>query len=109
MTKDTVIVFEGALCCSTGICGPEPDKALIEFNETLKKLKNDYEDLEIMRASLSFNIDIFLENDEILQLVKAHGPEILPITTFNGKIVAQKKYLSYEEFQGLLAGRRDQE
>lgn len=105
MTNDTALVFEGALCCSTGICGPEPDKALIEFNETLKKLTRDFPDLAITRASLSFNIDMFLENDEILQLVKAHGPDILPITTFNGKIVAQKRYLKFEEFQDLLAGR----
>lgn len=102
MTEDKAIVFEGALCCSTGVCGPEPDKALIEFNETLKKLKRDYPDLEILRASLTFNIDMFLENDEILQLVKTQGPGILPITTFNGKIVAEKKYLIYEEFQDLL-------
>ncbi|EHQ36329.1 arsenite efflux transporter metallochaperone ArsD [Methanoplanus limicola] len=102
MTSDTVIIYEGALCCSTGVCGPEPDKELIEFNETLKKLKRDYPDLEIMRASLTFNIDMFLENDEILQLVKTHGPEILPITTFNGKMVAQKKYPNYEEFQDLI-------
>jgi len=109
MTKESVIVFEGALCCPTGVCGPEPDTALIEFNETLKKLHRDYPDLEIVRASLTFNIDRFLENDEIFQMVKAHGPEILPITTFNGEIVAQKKYLNYKEFQNLLARRRDLE
>ncbi len=107
MTNDSVIVFEGAMCCSTGVCGPEPDKELIEFNETLKKLKNDRDDLEITRASLTFNIDTFLENDAILQLVKEQGPGILPIITLNGKIVAKKRYPSYEEFQELLGGRRE--
>lgn len=109
MTKNTAIVFEGALCCSTGVCGPEPDKALIEFNETLKKLNRNFPDLEIKRASLTFNIEMFLENDEILQMVKTNGPEVLPITTLNGKIVAQKKYLTCEEFQNLLNKERKQE
>ncbi|NVO66881.1 arsenite efflux transporter metallochaperone ArsD [Methanofollis tationis] len=109
MTSDTVIIYEGALCCSTGVCGPEPDKELIEFNETMTKLKRDYPDLETRRASLTFNIDMFLENEEIYQMVKSQGPEILPITTLNGKIVAQKKYLGYEEFQNILTGGGDQE
>lgn len=100
--NDTIIVFEGALCCSTGICGPEPDKILIEFNETLKKLKQEYPDLIVERASLTFNIDKFLENATILDLVKEHGPGILPITTINGKIVREKGYPDYESFLKLI-------
>ncbi len=105
MTNDTIIIFEGALCCSTGICGPEPDKALIDLNENLKRLKVEHPDVEFTRASLTFNIDTFLENSQILDMVKAQGPDILPVTTFNGKVIAERRYPTYEEFQGLLAGR----
>ena len=46
MSENNLIIYEGAMCCSTGICGPEPDKELIEFNETLKKRfkQNEYTD-----------------------------------------------------------------
>jgi hypothetical protein len=97
--KTKLVVYEGAMCCSTGVCGPEPDKTLIEFNETLKKLHSDYKDLTITRASLSFNIDAFLENKDIFQTVKENGPGILPITTLDGEIVAKQRYLPYAELR----------
>ncbi|MEM2917969.1 MAG: arsenite efflux transporter metallochaperone ArsD [Candidatus Altiarchaeota archaeon] len=99
MAKNELIIYEGAMCCSTGVCGPEPDKELIEFNDTLKKLQKEFSDLNVVRASMSFDIKMFLENKEIFQLVKENGPGILPITTINGKIVAKQKYLKYFELK----------
>ncbi|HIH02916.1 MAG TPA: arsenite efflux transporter metallochaperone ArsD [Methanoregulaceae archaeon] len=107
MTKDTMIIFEGALCCSTGICGPEPNKALIELNENLKRLKSERPDVEITRASLTFNLETFLENNDVLEMVKAQGPDILPVTTLNGKVVTERRYPTYEEFLALLNRERE--
>ena len=103
MSGNNLIIYEGVMCCSTGVCGPEPDKELIEFNETLKKINKDFSDLKITRASLSFDVKMFLENNEIFQLVKENGKEILPITTINGKIIAKKKYLKLNELKEELA------
>ena len=99
MSGNNLIIYEGAMCCSTGVCGPEPDKELIEFNETLKKLNKEFSDLSIIRASLSVDVKMFLENKEIFQLVKVNGQQILPITTINGKIIAKKKYLKFNELK----------
>src|SRR5665647_775476 len=99
MTKIDLIVYEGAMCCSTGICGPEPDKVLIDFNETLKKIQHEFHDVNVVRGGLSFNVNMFLEKNEIIELVKEEGPEILPITTINGNIVAKQRYLTYEELK----------
>ena len=90
------------MCCSTGICGPEPDKVLIDFNETLKKIQYEFKDVSVVRGSLSFNVNMFLEKNEIIELVKEQGPEVLPITTINGSIVAKQRYLSYEELKKAL-------
>jgi len=103
MSGNNLIIYEGVMCCSTGVCGPEPDKELIEFNETLKKINNEFSDLKITRVSLSFDVKMFLENNEIFQLVKENGKEILPITTINGKIIAKKKYLKLNELKEELA------
>ena len=103
MTKKEVIVYEGAMCCATGVCGPEPDKELIEFNETLKRLASEYDGgLNIMRASLVFNSLLFFANPEIARLVKDNGPGILPITTVNGNIVDRQKYMTYNEIKAIL-------
>jgi len=99
LAKEKLVIYEGAMCCSTGVCGPEPDKTLIEFNETIKKLQSEYKDLTITRASLSFNIEEFLKNEEIFKTVKANGPGILPITMIDGEIVAKQRYMPYTELK----------
>ena len=104
MAKNNLIIYEGAMCCSAGVCGPEPDEELIEFNETLKKIQKEFRELNVIRASMSFNINMFLENKNIFQLVKDKGPNILPITTLNEKIVSKQKYLKYDEFKKILNG-----
>ena len=99
MAKNILIIYEGAMCCSTGVCGPEPNKELIEFNQTLKKLQGEFKELNITRANMSFNIRLFLEDKQIFKLMKEDGPEILPIITLNGNIISKQKYLTYEELK----------
>ena len=103
MGKNELIIYEGAMCCSTGVCGPEPDRDLIELSETLKRLQNEYgEGLSILRASLTFNSFIFMAHPEIARLVKENGPAVLPITTINGEIIARQKYLQYDALRAYL-------
>ena len=103
MPQNELIIYEGAMCCSTGVCGPEPDQELIALNETIKKLQVDYNGrLNIIRASLAFNSLMFFTNKEVFQMVKDNGQEILPITAINGEIVARQKYLKYDEIKKLL-------
>ena len=100
MEKSELIVYEGAMCCSTGVCGPEPDQELIAFSETMKRLQSEYgERLTIIRASLTFNSLIFVTHQEIARLVRENGPSVLPITTMNGEIIAGQKYPTYEELK----------
>lgn len=101
MSKKELIIYEGVMCCSSGVCGPEPDKKLIDFNNTLRKLKND-EELNVVRASLSHDLSMFLDNKEIFQIVKENGPSVLPIITLNGKIMSKRNYLTYEEIKQML-------
>jgi wyosine [tRNA(Phe)-imidazoG37] synthetase (radical SAM superfamily) len=102
-------IYEGIMCCSTGVCGPEPNKELIEFKETLKKLQKEFKGLNVIRANMSFNLNMFLENKEIFQLVRENGPNILPITTINGKIIAKQKYLTYTELKKELENKKEPE
>lgn len=107
MSKQELIIYEGAMCCSTGLCGPEPDRNLIELNETIKKIQKEFETLKITRASITFNLNMFLENKEIFKLVKEKGQDILPIITLNGKIIAKQKYLNYDELKKVLGSNKN--
>jgi glutaredoxin len=99
MNKNSLVIYEGAMCCSTGVCGPEPDKELIEFNETLKKIKTEFADVDITRASISFDAKMFLENKEIFQLIKEEGQKPLPVICINGRIISKQKYLKLNELR----------
>ena len=97
-----LIIYEGMLCCSTGICGPEPNMALIQLTEDVRKLQAEFPDAQIIRASMSYNAQAYLEEPEVLKLVKSKGTDILPITVLNGKILAKQRYMTYDEMKSAL-------
>lgn len=101
-------LYEEAMCCSTGVCGPNPDDELVEVSAALDQLEDAFENVEVERANMQHNIDEFLETSEIYDLVQENGPEILPITTVDGEIVAKAEYLSYDEMAAELRNDRTQ-
>jgi hypothetical protein len=94
MTELTL--YEEAMCCSTGVCGPDPDDELVEVSAALDQLEEEY-DIEVTRANMQHNIDQFLETQRIYDMVQENGPSILPITVVDGDIVAKSEYLDYNE------------
>ena len=42
----TIRVYEPALCCNTGVCGPDVDQALVDFTADLNHLKDQGADIE---------------------------------------------------------------
>jgi hypothetical protein len=44
MPKNELVIYEGAMCRSTGVCGAEPDKELNEFSETIKNCPSNSKD-----------------------------------------------------------------
>ncbi len=97
-----LVIYEGMLCCSTGICGPEPNKSLIQLTGDVKRLQEEFPKAQIIRVSLSFNAQAYLEQPEVLNLVKTMGTDILPITLLNGMILAKQRYMTYDEMKSAL-------
>ncbi len=102
MTELTL--YEEAMCCSTGVCGPDPDDELVEVSAALDQLEDAVDDLDVSRANMQHNIDQFLDTQRIYDLVQENGPDILPITVVDGEIVAKGSYLSYDELEAAVDG-----
>jgi hypothetical protein len=94
MTELTL--YEEAMCCSTGVCGPDPDDELVEVSAALDQLEDEF-DVGITRANMQHNIDQFLETQRIYDLVQENGPSVLPIVVVDGDIVTKSEYPSYDE------------
>jgi len=104
-----VTVFEEAMCCTTGVCGPDPDEELVRFTRTVDRLEEAYEEVEVRRASLAHDIDAFLNHQEIYDTVQENGPEVLPITAVDNEVIAEGEYLDYDRMESEVSQRAPQE
>ena len=97
MDKTKVMIFEPPMCCAGGLCGPSIDPALIEIQNTINKIKNEFkESVDIARIDMAMNFNTFLDNWDIFEKVNKQGISVLPITKVNGSIVAEKLYPDFE-------------
>lgn len=95
-----MIIFDPAMCCPTGICGPSVDKNLLRVSTVLNRL--DKKGVTVERHNLSDNPQAFVDNGQINKLLMDEGIDILPVTTIDGEIVKTKEYPTDEEFVELL-------
>ena len=100
-----MIIFEPAMCCSTGVCGPGVDPELLRISTVLSNLKN--KGVVIERYNLSNNPQVFIDNQVINEIITAQGVEALPATLVDGVVVKTKTYPSNEEICELLEVSED--
>lgn len=85
------------MCCSSGLCGPNPDQGLIDLNSTLSELKSL--GIEVERYIITQSPEKFKENSKVIDLIQKKQLKALPITTLNGEVVKSGSYLTLEEFR----------
>lgn len=90
-------IFDPALCCSTGVCGPSVDPALVQISNAIEQFKKI--EVDIQRYNLSQDTSYFVSNETIAFLLKEHGPEILPVTLVNGEVKKQQVYPTTQELE----------
>ncbi len=83
-------VYEPALCCSAGVCGPDLDQALVTFTADVDHLKSLGAD--ISRHNLASDPAAFAGNDTVRSFLEVAGSEELPLTMVNGVTVATGRY-----------------
>jgi hypothetical protein len=90
-------IFEPNLCCSTGVCGPAPDKALINLQEMVHQIKST--GTEIKRYAINQQPLAFTSNDTIRTYIRENGTGNFPVTLVNGAIVLEKRYPSLDDLK----------
>lgn len=89
-------IFDPAMCCSTGVCGPSVNKELLRVATTINTIKN--KGIEIERYNLSNNPQVFVDNKEINEILNTKGVEALPVIMVDGVIVKMGNYPTNNEF-----------
>jgi hypothetical protein len=95
-----MVIFDPAMCCSTGVCGTSIDKELLRVSTVLNNLKN--KGVLVERYNLTNNPQIFVDNTEINRMLNKDGVDVLPVTMVDGVVVKTKAYPTDEEFCNLL-------
>ncbi len=102
--KSKIVIYDPPMCCSTGVCGPNPDQTLISLQDTLDKVKEM--GVTVERYLITQSPQKFRENPELIKLIQERQLKALPITTYNDKIVKTGAYPTLEEFKKIISNKK---
>ena len=83
-------IFDPAMCCSTGVCGPSVDPMLPRFAADLEWLKS--KGVEVERFNLAQQVAEFTANAKVKQALNSHGKRSLPLILVDGEVKASGGY-----------------
>lgn len=87
-------VYDPAMCCSSGVCGPDVDPALVAFAADLKWMAE--QGVEVRRYNLGQEPQAFAANPAVVKEIEA-GIDRLPVLVLDGRVVATGAYLSRDQ------------
>ena len=90
-----VEIFDPAMCCSTGVCGPGVDPELLRMATIISNLQKAGKD--ISRHNLSDEPQFYVENKAVNEVLLNEGVDALPITLVDGKVMKKGGYPSNDE------------
>lgn len=97
-------IFDPAMCCSSGVCGPTVDQKLVKLAADVAFLKS--KGIVVERFNLAHQPEAFTQNPLVLSEMGAEA-ESLPIFLVDGQIRAKATYPDRSELAswfGLEAG-----
>ncbi|MGA2325488.1 MAG: arsenite efflux transporter metallochaperone ArsD [Bryobacteraceae bacterium] len=93
-------VFDPPMCCSTGVCGPSVDPALVRFASDVHWLVR--QGVAVERYNLAQQPQAYAASEVVKAALAQYGNGCLPLILLNGAIVSQGRYPTREELAGLL-------
>lgn len=83
-------IFDPAMCCNTGVCGPAVDPELARFAGDLAAIEQHGAD--VRRYNLAQQPLAFAQNPVVAKALQDGGPECLPLVLVGGEIRAMGAY-----------------
>lgn len=85
-----IAVYEPALCCNTGVCGPDVDQSLVNFTADVDFFRTS--GVEIKRHNLANDPQAFVDNPVVMNFLQAAGSESLPLVLVDNVTVLTGRY-----------------
>jgi DNA mismatch repair ATPase MutS len=95
-------IFDPPMCCPTGLCWPTLDQTLLDVNEMILTLQK--EKVHVERYQMTSHPNVFLNNAEVMKLIREKQMEALPITVVRGGIIKAGAYPDLGEIRAALKG-----
>lgn len=92
-------VFDPAMCCSTGVCGPAVDPALVQFASDFLWVAG--QGVHVERYNLAQQPQAFAANEAVKSALATDGTACLPLILINGAVVSRGRYPAREELAKL--------
>jgi len=90
MPLPQILVFDPAMCCSTGVCGPSVDPALARFSADLDWLKS--QGVPVERFNLAQQPAAFVEHAQVKDALQIKGEAALPLILVNDDVMSLGTY-----------------
>jgi hypothetical protein len=97
-------LYETAMCCQTGVCGPSVDEQLLAVREDVRWAEN--QGVSVARHNLTSDPEAFVANPKVTGLMQAFGEKALPVLVVDGEIHIHGRYPTREELVALLPQTR---
>ncbi|SDM82195.1 arsenite efflux transporter metallochaperone ArsD [Sediminibacillus halophilus] len=91
-----VEIFDPAMCCSTGVCGPSVDPDLTRVASAVYSLEQ--KGVDIKRFNLANEPAAFTDNETVNNVLQEKGADALPVILLDGEVVKIGEYPANEEF-----------
>ncbi len=83
-------VFDPPMCCSTGVCGPNVDPALVQFASDFLWVAG--QGVHVERYNLAQQPQAFAANATVRAALAIDGNACLPLILVDGEIVSKGRY-----------------
>ena len=83
-------IYDPAMCCPTGLCGPNINPDLMRISAVLELLKR--KGVMIERHNLRDEPGLFVSNKTVNDYLLKEGADGLPVTLVDGEIKVMKGY-----------------
>lgn len=100
-TRTIIEIFDPPMCCPGGLCGPALDPALLDIQEAILKVSEEFDGrVSVERYLLGQQPAKFMQQPEVLARLKSEGIPVLPLTVVDGHVVLERAYPTYETLRG---------